>query len=332
MTVALRPMTGADLARAAGLFVERHRERRAANPLYPDSLDSTATVEALLEGWLSTGEGIVAEQSGDLAGYLVGRVISGLGGVQMSFMPEWAHATRADAGEAMFSALYREWCRLPGRRETTLHTVVVFADDAPSHDDLVRTGFGRHLIDGGREVGAVEPVDLRLQDRPGVDVSRPTLKELDRVNEMEAELNTHLNSAPIFRPETPGGGHVYDRTWIERPSKGLWVSRTRNRSGGEITGFMSAECGAQEPKSLMSLPVPHITGAFLSQDHRGSGAANALLGALLGWAAESGWKSCTVDFETSNPEGAAFWLGPAGFEPLLYTMARRLDPRYASTA
>ncbi|MCH7593175.1 MAG: hypothetical protein IIB27_01530, partial [Chloroflexi bacterium] len=118
MTVALRPMTGADLARAAGLFVERHRERRAANPLYPDSLDSTATVEALLEGWLSTGEGIVAEQSGDLAGYLVGRAISGLGGVQMSFMPEWAHATRADAGAATFSTLYREWCRLPGRRET----------------------------------------------------------------------------------------------------------------------------------------------------------------------------------------------------------------------
>ena len=123
---------------------------------------------------------------------------------------------------------------------------------------------------------------------------------------------------------SPGDGHVYDRTWIERPSRGLWVSR----SGDEITGFISAEAGAQEPKSLIDPPTPHITGAYLEPEHRRSGASDALLAELFNWTRDSGWEACTVDFETSNPEGSGFWLGRAGFEPLLYTMVRRLDPRY----
>lgn len=323
MTAALRPMAEADVPGAARLFIERHGARRTANPLYPANLDTAESVERLLSDWLSTGEGVVAEEHGDLAGYLVGRAVSGLGGVRMSSLPEWAHATRTGADESLLSDMYTAWCRSPGRHETTLHTVVIFADDGAAHDDLVRTGFGRHLIDGGRMVGAGRDAI------PGsAKVSRPTLDELDVVNEMEASLDAHLDAPPIWRPKSPGGGHVYDRTWIERPSRGLWVSR----SGGAITGFMSAEAGAQEPKSLMSPPVPHITGAFLKPEARRTGASNALLASLLGWARESGWKSCTVDFESSNPEGSAFWLGPAGFTPLLYTMARRLDPRYASTA
>jgi GNAT superfamily N-acetyltransferase len=101
-----------------------------------------------------------------------------------------------------------------------------------------------------------------------------------------------------------------------------------SRSEGEVTGFISAEAGSQDPKSLMSPPVPHVNGAFLKPEKRGTGAADALFAALLSWMHESGWKSATVDFETSNPEGSGFWLGPAGFTPLLYTMVRRLDPRY----
>ena len=53
-------MTAADLAGCAELFVERHRARRAHNPLYPENLDTVEVVVELLSGWLSTGEGVVA--------------------------------------------------------------------------------------------------------------------------------------------------------------------------------------------------------------------------------------------------------------------------------
>ena len=320
-------MTPADLAGCAELFVERHTARLAANSLYPANLDTPAVVEELLSGWLSNGEGIVAEASGTLVGYLTGRAVTGLGGIRMSFMWEWAHATRIDASATLFSEMYTAWCRLSGRPETTLHMAITFADDVATHDCLVQTGFGRHLIDGGKAISAD---DAALEVDSTAEVSRPTLEELDAVNDLEASLHAHLDEAPIWRPKSPGGGHVYDRTWIERPSRGLFVSRTASSSGSQVTGFMSAEAGAQDPKSLMSPPVPHITGAFLRPEARGTGASKALLAALMGWIHESGWTSATVDFETSNPEGSGFWLGPAGFQPLLYTMLRRLDPRYVS--
>ncbi|MBT3941142.1 MAG: GNAT family N-acetyltransferase [Chloroflexi bacterium] len=315
-------MTTADVVACSELFVERHAVRRAANSLYPANLDTPDVVGQLLSDWLSTGEGIVAERDGQLLGYLTGRAVSGLGGIRMSFMWEWAHATRLDAPTTLFSEMYTAWCRLTGRPETTLHMAIIFADDVASHDCLVQTGFGRHLIDGGRAVETSESPDNR------VEVSRPTMEELDVANEMEARLHAHLDAAPIWRPKSPGGGHVYDQTWIERPSRGLFVSRSK----GQITGFISAEAGAQDPKSLMSPPVPHITGAFLTPEARGTGAASSLLTALFEWIDDSGWKSATVDFETSNPEGSGFWLGPAGFTPLLYTMVRRLDPRYVKGA
>ncbi len=317
-------MTAADVATCADLFVERHRARRSANPLYPENLDTVEVVAELISGWLSTGEGIVAERGELLIGYLTGRAVSGLGGVRMSFMWEWAHATVVDAPDTLFSEMYTAWCRLSGRSETTLHMAIVFADDISTHDCLVQTGFGRHLIDGGRAVGVDAARGASEPAMVDAEVSRPRFDELDIVNEMETNLNAHLDAPPIWRPKSPGGGHVYDRTWIERPSRALFVSR----SGGQITGFISAEVGVQEPKSLMSPPVPHINGAFLKPEARRTGASNALLGALLRWAGASGWESCTVDFETSNPEGSGFWLGPAGFTPLLYTMLRRLDPRY----
>ncbi|MBU79906.1 MAG: hypothetical protein QF756_08750 [Dehalococcoidia bacterium] len=155
----MRAMTSADVPRCAELFVERHRARRENNPLYPENLDTTTGVGELISGWLSTGEGIIAEADGRIIGYLTGRTVSGLGGVRMSFMWEWAHASRTDAPDTLFADMYTAWCRLSSQPETTLHMVIVFADDVATHDCLVQTGFGRHLINGGRAVGAAEPVE-----------------------------------------------------------------------------------------------------------------------------------------------------------------------------
>ena len=74
-------MTENDVAPCAELFVERHAARRASNPLYPTNLDTVEVVGQLISSWLSTSDGIVAEQDGTLIGYLNGRAVTGLGGV-----------------------------------------------------------------------------------------------------------------------------------------------------------------------------------------------------------------------------------------------------------
>ncbi len=325
MSMNIRTMLQTDTPTATRLFVERYRDRRSKNPIYPPTLISDETVQPLISEWLLTGHGVVAEREGEMVGYLIGRETSGMGGLGMSFAPEWAHSTKTGAPENLTGDLYAKWCRISDRTESTLHMAIVFADDIWAHDSFVQKGFGRHLIDGGRALDGFTPAVSE------VEVSRPTEADLEQVNYLDSKLTAHLDQAPIYRPSSPAsfgrfsGGHTYDRSWITEPTKGIWVSR----EGDAITGFMSAEYGPQRPSSLKHPLLPQIEGAFLDPSSRGSGSANALLDALLVWVSETGSAYCTVDFETSNPEGSSFWLRN-DFEPLLFTMTRRLDARYAS--
>ena len=320
-----REMLKADTSDATSLFVERYKDRRSKNPLYPPTLISDDAVRPLISEWLSTGHGVVAEQDGEMVGYLLGRQTTGMGGLDMSFTPEWAHATKAGSAGDLTGNLYTRWCRIGGRPESSLHMTIVFADEKSAHDCFVQKGFGHHLIDGGRVVDGFKPGTSAVQ------VSQPTATELDRVNALDAKLTDHLDQAPVYRPASPAsfgrfsGGHTYDLSWITEPTKSIWVSR----EGDAITGFMSAEYGPQRPSSLKYPSLPQIEGAFLDPSFRGSGSANALLDAVLGWVVETGSPYCTVDFETSNPEGSTFWLRN-DFQPLLITMTRRLDARYGA--
>ena len=266
MPITFRAMLVTDTSDATSLFVGRYRERRSKNPLYPPTLISDGAVLPLISEWLSTGHGVVAEQDGEMVGYLLGRETTGMGGINMSFTPEWAHATKAGSSGSLTGDLYTSWCRISERQESTLHMTIVFADELDAHDCFVQKGFGRF-----------------------------------------------------------SGGHAYDLSWITEPTKSIWVSR----EGDAITGFMSAEYGPQRPSSLKYSLLPQIEGAFLDPSFRGSGSANALLDALLGWVSETGSRYCTVDFETANPEGSTFWFRN-DFEPLLITMTRRLDARYGT--
>ena len=107
-----RTMLEADTSAATSLFVERYSDRRSKNPLYPPTLISDDAVRPLISEWLSIGHGVVAEQNGEIVGYLLGRETTGMGGINMSFTPEWAHATQAGSSETLTGDLYTRWCRI----------------------------------------------------------------------------------------------------------------------------------------------------------------------------------------------------------------------------
>lgn len=63
-----------------------------------------------------------------------------------------------------------------------------------------------------------------------------------------------------------------------------------------------------------------ITAAYTRPAYRGRGAALALLNAGLAYYAEQGIERCSVDFESFNPEAAAFWMKV--FQPVCYSVIR----------
>jgi GNAT superfamily N-acetyltransferase len=84
---------------------------------------------------------------------------------------------------------------------------------------------------------------------------------------------------------------------------------------------------AQEPQFDVSYAVhgPEtlgINGMFVERDHRGTGVAQALLGAMARDGAQRGLSVLSVDHETANIEADGFW--GRYFEPLSWALERRI--------
>ena len=79
----------------------------------------------------------------------------------------------------------------------------------------------------------------------------------------------------------------------------------RRRSGG-IHAVRGAQPGAADIVSAETTIA--ITGAYTDPTYRGRGAGKALLDAALRNYAGRGYTGCSVDFESFNPEAAAFWM------------------------
>jgi len=87
-----------------------------------------------------------------------------------------------------------------------------------------------------------------------------------------------------------------------------------------------------EPSEQIVLPTSAettvaITGAFTRKDLRGMGIGAELLRTGLEWAHSADYLHCSVDFESANLPGSAFWV--RHFEPVTQSLMRRVDPRLA---
>jgi GNAT superfamily N-acetyltransferase len=106
-------------------------------------------------------------------------------------------------------------------------------------------------------------------------------------------------------------------TFLEQSRNSVWLAL----SDGEEAAYMRFEERSFGAASIVgSERTVAITGAFTRPEHRGKGAAVALLDAALRDYASRGFTCCSVDFESFNPEAAAFWM--KYFEPVCFSMLR----------
>jgi GNAT superfamily N-acetyltransferase len=119
---------------------------------------------------------------------------------------------------------------------------------------------------------------------------------------------------PADKPE-----EYYDR-WLGDTGHAVWLAC---RDDAPVA-YMQL-CRLDEEVVVTDERTAGIEGAFTQPALRGSGIGTALLGRCLEWAREQGFERCAVDFEGENVLGRRFWL--RHFEPVLYSLARRIDPR-----
>lgn len=321
------------LPAAAELLARRHARDRAAMPLLPARFETArSAMAAVREVWHKPWTtGMAALRAGRMVGYLLGEARFDVfrGRHIWAHLP--GHALAEDAPPALYADLYAaagpEWLRL-GAFD---HYVMMPAADAAGLDVWYGLSFGREQAHAMRSVAEPlpEPVDM-----PAVRIRRATPDDRDMmVEEMSPLLRNRLAGPPVWAAAIPEYLRSMREGFAEMLSDehaAVWLAE-EDVPGGRVLGYQAYFAATPSDDDLtisLSDRTVLLEVAATRPEARGRGIGRALTRAGLAGAAAAGYAVCVADWRTTNIEAARFWPR-LGFQPAVYRLTRKVDPRIA---
>jgi len=307
------------LEEAAALVAASYRAARETEPLLPERFEAPTAVLPLLKDLAGRGPGVAAVAGGQLAGFLLSRIV--VPRVErMAWVPDCGHGLARPGDGAtcreMYAAISRQWV-VEG---CLAQSVSIHVHDRDAAEAWFSLGFGLTWVDALRDLEPAAGAD------EGVEIRRAGRDDIDILLHLEAELVRHLTSAPtsLVYPEDPQT-HAR-RSWAAGPVDTTWIAFR----DGEAVGYLTAERpGGDAPvMARTGRSTASVGGAYVVEDARSSGVGAALLNRSLQWARSEGCERCAADWESANVPAHRFWLGK-GFRPVVYTLLRRVEERDA---
>lgn len=299
------------LPQAADLFLEGLRQLRQAQPLVPAALTDPAAVQARLARLLAVGAVPAAFRAGRLVGYLGAFHFSDFRGTprRAAYCPPWGHAAAADRVDEIYRALYRAAGANWAAAGCQVHAITLLASAAAAQKTWFWNGFGLTVVDAVR---ALLPLGAAVP--PGLTLRPAGLADCALLAELETEHCQHYGRSPIFMWANSADTAEGFATLLANPANTAWLAL----DGSHPLAYLRFEGSAADV--LAAADTTAITGAFVRPAYRGRGVAAALLDLALREYAARGYARCSVDFESFNPEAAAFWL--RYFEPVCLSLLR----------
>lgn len=292
---------------AADLFIANYRKQRQATPLLPDLMENPGRVQRKLEILLDAGPAVAVFEKGRLVGYLGSFMVEKFRGTQRkgAYVPEWGHASefneqqvreKAAAYRLMYRAVAEQWAAAGCQ----VHAVTLLAHDQATEKIWYWNGFGLAVVDAIRPMAPIEKsVEGGPRVRPATTADSARLAELDR------EHCLHYSRAPVFMAPRQADEAAAQAAFLTRPKNGVWLAEDEDR----LVGFIRYEGYDFDSVAILESEAGIlITGAFVRPGYRARGIALALLQAGLRDYQQRGFKYCAVNFESFNPEAAAFWM------------------------
>jgi GNAT superfamily N-acetyltransferase len=301
------------LAQAAAIFIQNYQELLREVPVLPDEMAKPAVVIRKLEGFFSKCPGTAALQAGRLAGYLGWYLVPNFRETsrKAAYCPEWGHAALAGAKAPVYRALYRAASAQWAASGCQTHALTLLANDAEAEKTWYWNGFGLLLVDAVRSLAPIGAAKADLH------VRKAEFNDAGTLAVLENEHWRHYAQAPIFMAANSASSAAEFVELMNNPRNSVWLALDGDEPAGYLR-FESSSSGAAD--IVNSETTTAITGAYVRPDFRGRGATPAMLEAALREYAAHGFERCAVDFETFNPEAAAFW--PRYFQPVCYSLSR----------
>jgi GNAT superfamily N-acetyltransferase len=293
------PFQASHLPEAAALFAGNFKRLRAQVDALPDGMEDAAQVAIRLEALAERSWAAV--ERGTLVGYLGAFVIDHFRDTERkgAFCPEWGHAALEADKPAIYRALYRAAAARWAALGCEVHAISLLAHDSAAREVWFWQGFGLAVVD------AIRPITPLANAAPdGLAIRQAAPDDAERLTALDTAHWHHYPQPPIFMvPHNPRDAAGFS-AFLSDPVNGVWLAS----DGGEPVGFMQFERRSNGAADIVSADTTiAITGAYVDPRCRGRGAGKALLDAALRAYAGRGFTRCAVDFESFNPEAAAFW-------------------------
>jgi len=314
--IEVSPIHPADYSQAAALFVQDYHQLREKTPTLSHRLDDISRVESQLERLFNQCQGLAAHLDGELVGYLGWYIAPGFRGTKRvgAYVPEWGHSASAKVLPKVYLALYQKAATIWTTANARVHAITVLENNLVERDFWLWNGFGMLVVDAIRMMQPLEPAaSSALTIRKAISSDAAVLHELD------VEHCRHYTQPPVFM--SPRQASVTSpQEWLEflnQPENAVWIAL----AGETPAGFIRFDANNVNGSAILEGELTvFISGAYVSPEYRGQGAATAILNAALQDYTERGYQRCVLDFESVNPQASSFWL--RYFQPVAYSLIR----------
>ncbi len=314
------PFQKKDIPAAAALFIAGFKNLRQKLPMLPDRMENPAIVSGLLDRLLAHSAAVAAYEGDRLLGYLGWWLVDGFRGSarKAGYVPEWAHAAVDENKPAVIRALYRRAAGAWAKEGCDTHAITLLASDSQATETWFWNGFGMTVVDAVRATHPLNPgAETAAAIPPGFVLRKAAPEDAECLAVLESEHTHHYEQSPVFMvPFSPIDAGEF-RRYLAQPDKHAWLVL----NGKEPAGYIRFEAKSDGAAEIVTGPgSTACTAAYVRTAYRGRGLSSALLEASQAYFSSQGFHCCSVDFESFNPEAAAFWM--RYFEPACFSLVR----------
>jgi GNAT superfamily N-acetyltransferase len=299
---------------AAALFTRNFTRQRLAVPELPGLMEDRGHIESMLEECFEPAAGLAAVEDGRLVGYLAWFLVDRFRGTERrgAYVPEWGHACLEEDRAGVYRALYRAAGEVWQRAGCGVHAVTVLAHDARAEQAWYWNGFGLVVVDAIR---SIQP--LQSAGAADVCIRRAGPEDAALLADLDAEHCRHYSRSPVFMPPRAGLQPAEQIELLARSRNGVWLALDGDTPAGflRIQGYDFDTAAILESEEGVT-----ITGAYVRPAYRRRRLALALLDCAMRDLQARGFHYCAVNFESFNPEAAAFWM--KYFQPVCFSLLR----------
>ena len=328
MPTQLVPFSTELLPQAALLLAQRHQRDRAVLPALPERFTDPVVARQAIEAALQRkgASGFAALVDDNVVAYLIGDMVIdntwGRSAWVRTAGCAYAPAVGVEVVRELYAALGARWVEYG----IFLHVALMPVSDPALLQAWFSLSFGMEQVHALVDLATIDPTLPALP--PDLEIRQAGSADRHHLAAMSDVIWQTQVKAPVWGIMMPEGHQELADGWaglVDEADVTVWLAL----HGDAVVGTQGYWPAEQFPDHLF-LPEGclHMSVAGTRSAVRGQGIGTLLTRYGLAQARAAGHRFCETDWRSTNLLAARFWPRQ-GFQPMVYRLVRRVDPRIA---